>query len=42
VLPAGRWRCVLDSARPAARGSGTLAGVIEAPAQSVLVLCPAE
>jgi glycogen operon protein len=42
VLPAGRWRCVLDSARPAARGSGTLAGVIEAPAQSVLVLRPAE
>ena len=38
VLPAGRWRCVLDSSDAAATGRVPAGGTIEAPAQSVLVL----
>jgi len=38
VLPAGRWRCLLDSNDPAAPERVLDGGKIEAPAQSVLVL----
>jgi isoamylase len=40
LLPAGRWRCVLDSSSPAAPERPADGGRIEAPAQSVLVLRP--
>jgi glycogen operon protein len=42
VLPAGRWRCVLDSSDPAATGHVPAGGTIEAPAQSVLLLRPVD
>ena len=38
ALPAGRWRCVLDSADPGAAPRQPDGDTIEAPAQSVLLL----
>jgi glycogen operon protein len=38
LLPAGQWRCLLDSSRPALGERPIDGAVIEAPAQSVLVL----
>ncbi len=38
VLPAGRWRCLLDSSEPAAAQRVVETATIEAPAQSVLLL----
>jgi len=38
VLPAGRWRCVLDTSDPRAPERAPVGGSIEAPPQSVLVL----
>jgi glycogen operon protein len=38
ALPAGRWRCVLDSADPSAPERQTVGATIEAPAKSVLLL----
>jgi glycogen operon protein len=37
-LPAGRWRCLIDSSEPAAPERDLRGGTIEAPPQSVLVL----
>ena len=37
-LPAGRWRCLIDSSQPAAPERDLRGGTIEAPPQSVLVL----
>jgi glycogen operon protein len=42
VLPAGRWRCVLDSSDPAAAERNLHGPTIEAPAQSVLLLRSAQ
>ena len=38
ALPAGRWRCVLDSSDPGAAERNVDSGTVEAPPQSVLVL----
>jgi glycogen operon protein len=41
LLPAGRWRCVLDSSAPEAAGQVLAQATIDVPAQSVLLLRPA-
>ncbi len=41
LLPAGHWRCVLDSSAPEAAGQVLAQATIDVPAQSVLLLRPA-